>query len=56
MSEFYFSEDKLWDDTRYLNNQPNIVDRSKSIIDVLNAKTGLNEIKIVHLINQSWVT
>ena len=57
MSEFYFSEelylvdfsnqvDELRDDSQYLNNQPNIADRSKSLTDFLDAKTGLKEMKI----------
>ena len=37
---------KLRDDSQYLNNQPNITDRSKSLTDFLNAKTGLKEIEI----------
>ena len=57
MSEFQFSEEfhqvdfinqanKLRDDSQYLNNQPNITDRSKSVSDFLNAKIGLKEMKI----------
>ena len=34
------------DDSQYLNNQPNIADRSKSAADVLDAKTGLKETKV----------
>ena len=37
---------KLRNDSQYLNNQPNIADRSKSVTNVLDTKTGLKEIKI----------
>ena len=57
MSEFSFSgvfylldftnpANKLRNDSQYLNNQPNIADRSKSGTNVLDTKTGLKEIKI----------
>ena len=57
MSEFSFSgvfylldftnpTNKLRNDSQYLNNQPNIADRSKSVTNVLDTKTGLKEIKI----------
>ena len=31
---------------QYLNNQSNVPDRSKSVTDVLEGKTGLKEMKI----------
>ena len=34
------------DDSQYLNNQANIADRLKSMTDILDAKTGLKEMKI----------
>ena len=37
---------KLRGDSQYLNDQPNIADRSKSVTDVLDAKTRLKEMKI----------
>ena len=46
MVDFTNPANKLRDDSQYLNNQPNIVDRSKSVTDVLYAKTGLKEMKI----------
>ena len=44
--EFTNPANKLRDDSQYLKNQPNIADRSKSVTNVLDAKTGLKEIKI----------
>ena len=44
--EFTNPANKLRDDSQYLNNQPNIADRSKSVTNVLDTKTGLKEIKI----------
>ena len=38
--------DKLRDDSQYLNNQPNIADRSKSVTEFLDAETRLKEMKI----------
>ena len=37
---------KLRGDSQYLNDQPNMADRSKSVNDVLDAKTRLKEMKI----------
>ena len=67
MSEFQFSEEfhqvdfinqanKLGDDSQYLNNQPNITDRSKSVSDFLNAKIGLKQMKIRSPDKFIWVT
>ena len=42
---------KLTDDTQYINNQPNIADRSKSVTDFLDAKNELKEKKILQLMN-----
>ena len=36
-----FHADKLREDSQYLNNQPDMADRSKSGTDFLNVKTGL---------------
>ena len=57
MSELWFSEqlypvdftnhaENLRDNLQYLNNQPNIADRSKSVAYFLDAKIGLKEMKI----------
>ena len=57
MPEFYFLEqfypvdftnpkNKLRSDSQYLNNKPDIEDRSKSVPDVQDDTTGLKEMKI----------
>ena len=44
--DFRNPANKLSDDWQYLNNQPNVADRSKPVTDVLEAKAGLKEMKI----------
>ena len=46
MVDFTNHTDKLRDDSKYLNNEPNITGQSKSVTDSLDAKTRLKEIKI----------
>ena len=44
--DFTNQVDKLRDDSQYLNNQLNNADRSKSVTDFLNAKSGLKKMKV----------